>query len=62
MFPGAAVMYLMGTDGVHALRREWQAQRGGAFSLRDFHDAFLGHGSAPVPMIAQHMLAKGGQP
>ena len=56
MFPGAAVMYLLGTDHIHALRRELQARQGSAFNLRAFHDSFLGYGSLPVPVIANLML------
>ncbi len=56
MFPGAAVMYLLGTDGVHTLRREIARRQGAAFNLRAFHDQFLSHGSMPVPLIARMML------
>ncbi|MFN8485330.1 MAG: DUF885 domain-containing protein [Anaerolineae bacterium] len=59
MFPGAAMMYLVGTDAVHALRRSVAARDGGAFSLRRFHDAFLSYGSIPVALIAQAMLGEG---
>ncbi|MFN8472564.1 MAG: DUF885 domain-containing protein [Anaerolineae bacterium] len=59
MFPGAAVMYLVGTDAIHALRREVAAREGDAFSLRRFHDTFLSYGSIPVALIAQAMLGEG---
>jgi uncharacterized protein (DUF885 family) len=55
MFPGAALMYLTGTDAIHALRRELAARPG--FSLRTFHDRFLAHGSLPVALIAKAMRA-----
>lgn len=56
MFPGAAVMYIMGTDAIHALRAEVEARLGGDFSLRRFHDDFLAHGSVPVALAAEEML------
>jgi uncharacterized protein (DUF885 family) len=55
MFPGAAVMYVMGTDGIHRLRRELSARLGSRFSLRTFHDALLAHGSVPVSLISEAM-------
>ncbi len=59
MFPGAAMMYLVGTDAIHALRQNLAAREGSAFSLRRFHDAFLSYGSIPVALIAQAMLGEG---
>jgi len=53
MFPGTAVMYWLGTDGLHRLRRERARAEGAAFSLRRFHDRLLGFGSIPVPLIAR---------
>jgi hypothetical protein len=53
MFPGAAIMYWLGTDGLHQLRRERQHVEGASFSLRRFHDRVLEFGSIPVPLIAQ---------
>lgn len=55
MFPGAALMYLMGTDRIHRLRRDLAA-RGNGWSLRAFHDRFLAYGSIPVELIAESML------
>jgi uncharacterized protein (DUF885 family) len=55
MFPGAAMMYLVGTDQIHALRREMARLWGKAFSLRRFHDQFLSYGSIPVALIAKAM-------
>ena len=34
MFPGTAIMYWLGTEGMHALARERAAADGAAFSLR----------------------------
>lgn len=58
MFPGAAVMYLMGRDAIHRLRSEMQAIEGRRFSLRNFHDTFLSYGSIPVSLIAADMTRK----
>ena len=58
MFPGAAVMYVMGRDAIHRLRREISALDGERFSRRAFHDEFLSYGSLPVSLIAEAMKAK----
>jgi len=58
MFPGAAVMYLMGTDGIHELRRDLTARaanRSEPFDLQRFHDRFLSYGSVPVSLIGAAM-------
>ncbi len=57
MFPGAALMYLMGHDAILALRRDVQAAQGNRFSLRAFHDALLAFGSIPVALAAHSMRA-----
>jgi hypothetical protein len=53
MFPGAALMYVMGTDAIHRLRRELKGRPG--FSLKAFHDRFLSFGSVPVALVAEAM-------
>ena len=57
MFPGAALMYLAGTEGIHALRRAMTARLG--FDLRAFHDRLLSFGSVPVALIASAMQPGG---
>ena len=59
MYPGTAVMYWLGTRGIHRLRAEMRAREGAAFSLRRFHDRLLSYGAIPVGLIAQLMLAEG---
>jgi hypothetical protein len=59
MFPGAAAMYLAGTDAIHALRREMSRIQGAAFRLRAFHDELLSFGSVPVTLAAAAMKARG---
>ncbi len=55
MFPGAAMMYLIGSDAIVNLRTEMQTKHGDAFNLKKFHDALLSHGSIPVSLIADGM-------
>ena len=57
MFPGAAVIYLLGTDGIRNLRNELTHRLGSRFSLRAFHDRFLSYGSIPVTLICEDMLS-----
>jgi hypothetical protein len=57
MFPGAAVIYLLGSDAIQRLRREMAARWGKRFNLREFHDKFLSYGSIPVTLIAKEMEA-----
>ncbi|MDR7422153.1 MAG: DUF885 domain-containing protein [Armatimonadota bacterium] len=56
MFPGAALMYLVGTHLIHALRRDLAQQPG--FVLRDFHDRLLSYGSVPVALVADAMRTR----
>ncbi len=62
MFPGAAMMYLIGTDAIHDLRRTIAEREGDAFSLRRFHDRFLSYGAIPVALIATSMMANDADP
>jgi uncharacterized protein DUF885 len=55
MFPATAVMYWLGTDALHRLRRACAQSEGAAFSLRRFHDRLLGFGAIPVPLVARLM-------
>ena len=55
MFPGAAVMYWLGTRAIHDLRQAAEARDGSAFSLKRFHDRLLSFGAIPVPLIARLM-------
>jgi hypothetical protein len=51
MFPGTALMYWLGTDGLHVLRAARQRAEGAAFDLQRFHDRVLSFGSIPVPLL-----------
>jgi uncharacterized protein (DUF885 family) len=55
MFPGTAVMYWLGTGGIHALRARVSRSEGHAFSLRSFHDRLLRYGAIPVTLIDRLM-------
>ena len=57
MYPGAAVMYWLGTREIHRLRAEIRRREGASFSMRRFHDRFLSYGAIPVAVIARLMLA-----
>lgn len=55
MFPGTAVMYWLGTQGILDLRERVREREGAAFSLKRFHDELLHYGSIPVPLAARLM-------
>ena len=55
MFPGAAVMYWLGTRGLHALRQAMMGRDPVGFRLRPFHDRVLSYGAIPVALIARLM-------
>ncbi len=46
--PGYQLSYLLGKVLILGLREEEGRRRGGAFSLRDFHDTLLRNGSLPI--------------
>jgi hypothetical protein len=51
MFPGTALMYFLGTDGLHRLRASRASAEGANFNLRRFHDRVLSFGAIPVPLL-----------
>ncbi len=59
MFPGAALMSLVGTDTIAELRHDLAAREGAAFDLRRFHDRLLSFGSVPVALVAAAMREEG---
>jgi uncharacterized protein (DUF885 family) len=61
MFPCTAIMYWLGTQGIHDLRAEMQRREGPRFSLRRFHGELLGYGSIPVPLMTR-MLTEAPRP
>lgn len=57
MFPGSAMMYWLGLEGIRDLRATHERALGRRFRLRPFHDQLLAFGSLPVPLIARLMPA-----
>jgi uncharacterized protein (DUF885 family) len=55
MFPGAAMMYLFGSDRIKSFRKEMAARLGSGFNLQKFHDQFLSYGSVPVELVCKAM-------
>ncbi len=51
MFPGAALIYFVGSHLIREIRREHEGRLG----LRGFHDRFLSYGSIPVASIGRAM-------
>jgi len=51
MFPGTALMYWLGTDGLHRLQATRRRTEGSTFDLQRFHDRVLSFGSIPVPLL-----------
>ena len=48
--------YTLGKLMILKLREDWKAKVGEGYSLKAFHDQFLSHGCAPVPVIRRSML------
>jgi hypothetical protein len=55
IFPGGAIMYLYGLEGIVRLREELKETKGDDFGLKAFHDSFLSYGGIPVDRIASEM-------
>jgi uncharacterized protein (DUF885 family) len=48
--------YYTGYSAIMALRDDYKAKKGAAYSLKDFHENFLAYGSSPVKYIRARML------
>ena len=55
MFPGAAMMYLYGSDRIRNFREEMRSIMGASFNLCDFHDKLISYGSVPVELVCSDM-------
>jgi uncharacterized protein (DUF885 family) len=55
MFPGMALMYLLGTKTVFDLRTDLKDALGEAFDLQAFHEDLLSSGSVPVSLKAEQL-------
>lgn len=52
----AYLNYTLGKLMIRKLRTDWTASRGGRAAWKQFHDAFLGFGGPPVPLVRQAMM------
>ncbi|GAB3574183.1 DUF885 domain-containing protein [Spirosoma luteolum] len=48
--------YYTGASVIHALRNEYKIKLGNRYTLKDFHETFLGFGSSPVNYIREQMM------
>jgi uncharacterized protein (DUF885 family) len=53
--PGQALAYMIGRLEIQRIRREAEAALGGRFRIKDFHDAVLGAGPMPLPILARRV-------
>ncbi len=54
--------YTMGKLMILKLREDYKAKMGDAYSLKEFHDAFIKLGPLPLPLIRKAMLGEIGNP
>jgi uncharacterized protein (DUF885 family) len=50
--------YTLGKFLMRRLRDDYRAERGAAFTLRDFHDRLIGLGAPPVPLARRALLRR----
>lgn len=55
--PGQALGYKMGMIKILELRDKAEAELGGAYDIRDFHDAVIGAGSLSLPVLERRVNA-----
>ena len=53
--PGQALAYMIGRLEIQRIRREAEAALGDRFRIKDFHDAVLGAGPMPLPILARRV-------
>jgi uncharacterized protein (DUF885 family) len=56
-FDPAYLNYTLGKYMVRRLRDDYRAERGAAFTLREFHDRLIGLGAPPLPLARRVLLA-----
>lgn len=52
--------YYVGNMEINAIRRDWQARKGGRYRHREFHDRLLSHGSPPSRYVRELLDLGGG--
>ncbi len=55
VFPGQATAYKVGMIRIQELRRKAEAELGGKFDIRGFHDAVLGGGAMPLDLLERRV-------
>ena len=50
--------YTLGKLMILKLREDYLQAKGGAYTLRQFHDEFLSHGAPPIPLAREMMLGE----
>jgi uncharacterized protein (DUF885 family) len=58
MFPGMALMYLLGPDTIRDLRTRLSDELGEDFDLRSFHEDVVSFGSIPTSIVADRLDAR----
>ena len=53
--PGQAAAYKIGMSRILALRDDAKARLGDKFDIKEFHDVILGHGTLPLPLLAENV-------
>jgi uncharacterized protein (DUF885 family) len=56
--PGQAFDYAVGKVQIEDLLAAYKAKKGASFTLEEFHNDLLSHGTVPVSIIASEMLAE----
>lgn len=56
--PGQAFDYAVGKVQIEDLLAAYKAKKGASFTLEEFHNDLLSHGTVPVSVIASEMLAE----
>jgi hypothetical protein len=52
----AYLNYTLGKLMIMQLRDDWTRDKGGRTAWKQFHDAFLGFGGPPIPLVRAQML------